>query len=48
MTFEAEAELSGMDFADGDSGSSASKKDLLEKKWTSVVRLKKQVMDLEN
>lgn len=26
---------------------SAAHKDLLEKKWTSVVRLKKQVMELE-
>lgn len=26
---------------------SSTKKDLLEKKWTSVVRLKKQVMELE-
>jgi len=26
---------------------SSIKKDLLEKKWTSVVRLKKQVMELE-
>jgi platelet-activating factor acetylhydrolase IB subunit alpha len=30
-----------------DSKKSDLKKDLLEKKWTSVVRLKKQVMELE-
>lgn len=30
-----------------DQGASSIKKDLLEKKWTSVVRLKKQVMELE-
>jgi len=39
--------VQGGDFADGDSGSSASKKDLLEKKWTSVVKLKKQCLQLE-
>lgn len=30
-----------------DEGTSSIKRDLLEKKWTSVVRLKKQVMELE-
>jgi platelet-activating factor acetylhydrolase IB subunit alpha len=30
-----------------DPNASSIKKDLLEKKWTSVVRLKKQVMELE-
>jgi len=33
--------------AEPDEGTSSIKKDLLEKKWTSVVRLKKQVMELE-
>jgi hypothetical protein len=42
--FEAEAELSGADVPDADSGVGGAKKDLLEKKWTSVVKLKKQVM----
>ena len=36
-----------MSLPDADANVSSIKKDLLEKKWTSVVRLKKQVMELE-
>ena len=34
-------------YADESTSSSSAMKDILEKKWTSLVKLKKQVMELE-